>query len=175
MEENHMQNHLISGILFNGKAALIIIHGLRKTPGIEGQILGLVSKANIDVDMIAESPSDEDKMNFTFTIEQKDHHKALPLIQKFGTLQPQVSVTSYTNVAKLSLVGIGMRSHTGVTYHMFKALGEKEIHIRMITTSETKISIIIDEENVELAIAALHEEFEIDRGNKVKQMVFMEI
>jgi aspartate kinase len=168
-----MQNHLVSGILCNGKAAMITLLDLPNRPGIEGEILNRVSMADIDVDMIAESVTDTGK-NLTFSIERKDYKKTLKVMQELLTKESNAAIESASNVAKLSLAGIGMRSHAGVTYHMFKTLGEKDIHVRMITTSETKISIIIDEKDVEQAIAALHDEFELKKGSKDRSP-FMEI
>ncbi len=168
-----MQNHLVSGILFNGKAAMITLMDLSNRVGIEGEILDGISKADIEVDMIALSATEKGK-NLTFSIERKHYKKALTIIKKLIVEERVASIESDDNVAKLSLAGIGMRSHAGVTYHMFKALGEKDIHVRMITTSETKISIIIDEQNVEQAIAALHDEFELNKDSKGKSP-FMEI
>lgn len=168
-----MQNHLVSGILFNGKTAMITLMDLSDRAGIEGEILDGVSQANIEVDMIAESVTEKGK-NLSFSIERKDYNKTLSIMKKLLANEPQASIESDDNVAKLSISGIGMCSHAGVTYHMFKALGEKDIHIRMITTSETKISIIIDEKNIEQAIAALHDEFELRKDSKGKSP-FMEI
>jgi aspartate kinase len=168
-----MQNHLVSGILFNGKAAMITLLHLPNRPDVEGKILNVVSIADIEVDMIAESVTDKGK-NLTFSIERQDYKKTLSVIQKLFAGEPNALIESATDVAKLSLTGIGMRSHAGVTYHMFKTLSEKDIRIRMITTSETKISIIIDEKDVEQAIAALHDEFELKKNSNGKS-AFMEM
>lgn len=174
-EENIMQKRLVSGIAFSREEAIIAINGVPNRAGIEGYILGLVSDANIEIDMIAQNATDKDTTDFTFTQHRKDYPKTLSIIERISREIGAMSVKSNPKVAKLSLVGVGMRSHTGVASKMFQALGEKGINIQMITTSEIKISVVIDEEQLEHGVRAIHEAFELDKLAVEKQQTFMEI
>jgi aspartate kinase len=174
-EDKIMQKRLVSGIAFSREEAIIAINGMPNRPGIEGHILGLVSDANIEIDMIAQNATSKETADFTFTVQRKDYLKTLDLINHLTKEFRDITVKSNAHVAKLSLVGIGMRSHTGVASKMFQALGKTSINIQMITTSEIKISVVIDEENLEQGIRAVHEAFELDKIQSDKQQAFMEI
>lgn len=173
-EDKIMQRHLVSGIAFSREEAIIALNDVPNRAGIEGQILGLVSDANIEIDMIAQNATDKETNDFTFTLHRKDFPKTLKIIQDFAATLGIASVKSNTKVAKLSLVGIGMRSHSGVASKMFQALGNESINIQMITTSEIKISVVIDEESLERGIHAVHTAFELDKLPTDKKRSLME-
>jgi len=162
-EEKIMEKRLVSGIAFSREEAIIAINGVPNRAGVEGYILGLVSDANIEIDMIAQNATDKDTTDFTFTQNRKDYIKSLNIIQKIAKELGAIAVKSNANVAKLSLVGIGMRSHTGVASKMFQALGGIGVNIQMITTSEIKISVIIDESHLEKSVQAVHSAFGLDQ------------
>lgn len=174
-EEKIMQKRLVSGIAFSREEAIIAINGVPNKAGIEGYILGQISDANIEIDMIAQNATDKDTTDFTFTQHRKDYAKTLTIMQRLGNELGAFSVKTNENVAKLSLIGVGMRSHTGVASKMFKALGDVGINIQMITTSEIKISVIINEDCLEKGVRAIHEAFELDKLSKEKQQVFLEL
>lgn len=162
-EDRVMQKRLVSGIAFSREEAVISLTGLPKKIGIEGRILECISDANIEIDMIAQNTTAENTTDFTFTVNRREHPNALKLIAKLNEELGEFAVKTNAKVAKLSLVGIGMRSHAGVAATMFKALGQAQIPIQMITTSEIKISVIIDETMLENAISVVHKAFELDK------------
>lgn len=162
-EDRVMQKRLVSGIAFSREEAVISLTGLPKKIGIEGRILECISDANIEIDMIAQNTTAENTTDFTFTVNRREHPNALKLIAKLNEEFGEFAVKTNAKVAKLSLVGIGMRSHAGVAATMFKALGQAQIPIQMITTSEIKISVIIDETMLENAISVVHKAFELDK------------
>lgn len=172
-EDKIMQRRLVSGIAFSREEAIIALNGVPNRAGIEGQILGLVSDANIEIDMIAQNATNKESNDFTFTLHRKDFPKTLKVIQQLAD-ELGATVNSNTKVAKLSLVGIGMRSHSGVASKMFKTLGDEGINIQMITTSEIKISVVIDEERLEQAVHAVHTAFELDKLPNEKKYALME-
>jgi len=174
-EEKIMQRRLVSGIAFSREEAIIAINGVPNRPGMEGYILSMVSDANIEIDMIAQNATDKETADFTFTVQRKDYPTTLELVNHLMNEFPNASIKSNPHVAKLSLVGIGMRSHTGVASKMFQALGKIGINIQMITTSEIKISVVLNEEFLEQGVRAVHEAFELDKLTPEKQQVFMEI
>jgi aspartate kinase len=175
-EENIMQKRLVSGLAFSREEAIIALSGIPNRAGIEGEILTQVSQANIEIDMIAQNATNPIHTDFTFTVQRKDYPKALKLMQKLAAdLGKDVTVKSNPGVAKLSLIGLGMRSHTGVASAMFRALGDTNINIQMITTSEIKISVIIDEEWLDKGVKAVHDAFELDKISSEKQHAFMEL
>jgi aspartate kinase len=174
-EDKIMQKRLVSGIAFSREEAIITLNGVPNRPGIEGHILGLVSDANIEIDMIAQNATDKETNDLTFTLHRKDYPNTLKIIQQIAQELPIASVKSNTKVAKLSLVGIGMRSHSGVASKMFQALGQAGINISMITTSEIKISVIIEEESLEKGVHAVHTAFELDKQPSQQKQMFMEV
>ncbi len=173
-EDKIMQKRLVSGVAFSREEAIITLNGVPNRPGIEGYILGLVSDAHIEIDMIAQNATDKETNDLTFTLHRKDYPNTLKIIQKIADELPIASIKSNTKVAKLSLVGIGMRSHPGVASKMFQALGQAGINISMITTSEIKISVIIEEESLEHGVHAVHTAFELDKQPSEQKQMFME-
>lgn len=174
-EENILQKRLVSGIAFSREEALVALSGMPNRPGVEGHILSMISAANIEIDMIAQNATDKETADFTFTVPRKDYPQTLKIMQQLADEYGAISPKSNPKVAKLSLVGIGMRSHAGVASNMFTALGKVGINIQMITTSEIKISVVIDEDSLESGVRAVHEAFELDKLSVEKQQAFMEI
>jgi aspartate kinase len=174
-EEEIMTKRLVSGIAFSREEAIIALSDVPNQVGIEGYILGEVSKANIEVDMIAQNATDKDTIDFTFTLKRKDYAKTLKLMESIAKELNATSVKGDEKVAKLSLVGIGMRSHAGVASTMFKALGDVNITIQMITTSEIKISVVIAEEQLEQGVRAVHQVFELDKLTPDKHHAAVEL
>lgn len=173
-EENIINKRLVSGIAFSREEALIALSGVPNRAGMEGDILAQVSEANIEIDMIAQNASDKEITDFTFTVQRKDYPKVSKIIEKLAKDLGAVSLKSNPKVAKLSLVGVGMRSHSGVATNMFRALGSAGINIQMITTSEIKISVVINEDSLEPGVRAVHQAFELDKLPEEKQQAFLE-
>jgi aspartate kinase len=161
-----MEQAAISGIAFNRDEAKISLLGVSDTPGIAYKILGSVAEANIDVDMIIQNLSKDGLTDFSFTVHRNDYAKAMDLLNSkiAGELNVQ-QVAGDAKICKVSVVGIGMRSHAGVASKMFRSLSEEGINIQMISTSEIKISVVIDEKYMELAVRALHRAFDLDQDN----------
>ena len=161
-----MEQAAISGIAFNRDEAKISLLGVSDTPGIAYNILGIVAEANIDVDMIIQNLSKDGLTDFSFTVHRNDYAKAMDLLNSkiAGELNVQ-QVAGDPKICKVSVVGIGMRSHAGVASKMFRSLSEEGINIQMISTSEIKISVVIDEKYMELAVRALHRAFNLDQDN----------
>ncbi len=172
-EEKIMEKRLVSGIAFSREEAIISLSGVPNRAGIEGQILGLVSEANIEIDMIAQNATKE-TTDFTFTLHRKDYPNTLKLVKELANKLGAISVKGNAKVAKLSLVGAGMRSHSGVASTMFQALGSADINIQMITTSEIKISVVIDEDFLEKGVRSVHTAFGLDKRPSIEQQVFIE-
>ena len=163
-EDEKMEQAVVSGIAFNRDEAKISVMGVPDKPGIAFQILGPVADANIDVDVIIQNVSHDGKTDFSFTVHRNDYARAIELLK--GTVAPQTGaagVTGDPKICKVSIVGIGMRSHVGVASKMFRALSEEGINIQMISTSEIKTSVVIDEKYMELAVRALHKAFDLDQ------------
>lgn len=162
--DTNMEKPIISGIAFNRDEAKVIIRGVPDKPGIASNILSPVGDANIEIDMIVQNVASDNTTDFTFTVHRNDYQKTLDLLQKIANEIGARKVAGDTNVVKVSLVGVGMRSHAGVASKMFKVLAENDINIQMISTSEIKISVVILEEKLEAAVKALHAAFELDRS-----------
>lgn len=164
-EDEKMEQAVISGIAFQRDEARIAVMGVPDKPGIAYQILGPVADANIDVDMIIQNTSVDGKTDFTFTVGRGDYQRAMDILthQADGQVNAQ-TVLGDPKVSKVSVVGVGMRSHVGVASKMFRTLSEEGINIQMISTSEIKISVLIDEKYMELAVRALHKAFELDQA-----------
>ena len=163
-EDEKMEQAIVSGIAFNRDEAKISVLGVPDKPGIAYQILGAVAQANIEVDMIIQNISRDGKTDFSFTVHRNDHAKTLDLLK--SQVIPELGaaeVVGDTKICKVSIVGIGMRSHVGVASKMFKTLSEEGINIQMISTSEIKTSVVIDEKYMELAVRALHKTFDLDQ------------
>ncbi|QDC46416.1 aspartate kinase [Candidatus Methylopumilus universalis] len=162
-EKNNMEDPIISGIAFNRDEAKVSILGVPDKPGIAYQILGPIADANIDVDMIIQNVGTVGTTDFTFTVNRIDLSKALGILnEKVKGHVNAREVNGNDKIAKVSIVGVGMRSHVGVASQMFRTLSEEGINIDMISTSEIKISVLIDEKYLELAVRALHKAFGLD-------------
>jgi aspartate kinase len=162
-EDEKMEQAVVSGIAFNRDEAKISLLGVPDKPGVAFQILGPVADANIDVDVIIQNVSHDGRTDFSFTVHRNDYQRTLDLLR--STVQPALNVATVTGdpkICKVSIVGIGMRSHVGVASKMFRCLSEEGINIQMITTSEIKTSVVIDEKYMELAVRALHKAFDLD-------------
>ena len=162
-EENVMEAPTIVGIAFNRDEAKLTVIGVPDTPGVAYQILGPIGEANIEVDVILQNVGDEGKTDFTFTVARNDLEKAERILDSYVDDLGAMEWRSDSKIAKVSVVGVGMRSHAGVAANMFKALAEVGVNIQMISTSEIKISVIIEEKFLELAVRTLHSAFGLDQ------------
>lgn len=173
-EEKVMQKRLVSGIAFSREEAVISLTGVPRQLGIEGLILSKISEANIEIDMIAQNASTDERVDFTFTVLRRDFPKAIAIVETLSQQIGPFTIKTNPKVAKLSLVGIGMRSHTGVASTMFQALGGAGIAIHMITTSEIRISVLVDEVLLEKGVRAIHSAFELDKLPQTHEKTFIE-
>jgi len=162
-EDKVMEKPLISGIAFNRDEAKLMILGVPDRPGVAYQIVGPISDANIDIDMIIQNQGVDGTTDFTFTVHRNDCPAALDILKAQAERLGAREVLADDGIVKVSLVGIGMKSHAGIAARMFEVLAEKGINIQMIGTTEIKISVIIDEEHLETAVQALHDAFELER------------
>ena len=163
LEENNMENGLVSGIAFQKDQVKFTLHGVSDTPGMAYGILGPLSDANIEVDVIVQNVSVNGKTDFTFTVSKEDEIAATAVIETLkGSLEFDDLLID-SSIAKVSLVGVGMRTHAGIASSAFKALSEAGINIQMISTSEIKITIVIQENETDQAVNALHSEFELEK------------
>jgi aspartate kinase len=163
-EETNMEQAVISGIAFNRDEAKITILGVPDKPGVAFHILGPIAEANVEVDMIIQNQSVDGKTDFTFTVSRNEYARAMSVLEGVKADIGAASVTGDAKVSKVSAVGVGMRSHVGVASQMFRTLSEEGINIRMISTSEIKISVLIDEKYMELAVRALHKAFGLEQA-----------
>ncbi|HEJ5119369.1 TPA: aspartate kinase [Pseudomonas aeruginosa] len=161
-EEESMEQPIISGIAFNRDEAKLTIRGVPDTPGVAFKILGPISAANVEVDMIVQNVAHDNTTDFTFTVHRNDYLNALEILKQTAANIGAREAIGDTNIAKVSIVGVGMRSHAGVASRMFEALAKENINIQMISTSEIKVSVVIEEKYLELAVRALHTAFELD-------------
>ena len=164
-EEENMEQPIISGIAFNRDEAKITVLGVPDRPGIAYQILGPIADANIEVDMIIQNVSADGTTDFTFTVHKNELGKALAILK--DKVQGHISareIIGDDKIAKVSVVGVGMRSHVGIASQMFRTLAEEGINIQMISTSEIKISVVVDEKYMELAVRVLHKAFELEEA-----------
>ncbi len=161
-EEDDMEEALISGIAFNRDEAKLTIVGVEDQPGIASKLLTPIANANIEVDMIIQNIAADSTTDFTFTVHRNDYDKALKTLQNVAKNVNAREVTGDNKIVKISLVGVGMRSHAGIASKMFDTLADEGINIRMISTSEIKISVVVDEKYLELGVRALHEAFELE-------------
>jgi len=157
-----MEQPIISGIAFNRDEAKVTLLGVPDKPGVAYQILGPIAEANIDVDMIVQNVGHDGTTDFSFTVSKNDLKKALGILEEVKRALGARAVEGDRSVCKVSIVGVGMRSHPGVAAKMFKVLADEGINIQMISTSEIKISVVIDEKYLELAVRALHKAFDLD-------------
>jgi aspartate kinase len=163
-EDEKMEQAVVSGIAFNRDEAKISLMGVTDKPGIAHMILGPVADANIDVDVIIQNVSHDGRTDFSFTVHRNDYQRTMDLLKaKVLPLTGATDLIGDAKICKVSIVGIGMRSHVGVASRMFRVLSEEGINIQMITTSEIKTSVVIDEKYMELAVRALHKAFDLDQ------------
>ncbi|MEO8056960.1 MAG: aspartate kinase [Burkholderiales bacterium] len=163
-EDEKMEQAVVSGIAFNRDEAKISLMGVTDKPGIAHLILGPVADANIDVDVIIQNVSHDGRTDFSFTVHRNDYQRTMDLLKaKVLPLTGATDLVGDAKICKVSIVGIGMRSHVGVASRMFSVLSEEGINIQMITTSEIKTSVVIDEKYMELAVRALHKAFDLDQ------------
>jgi aspartate kinase len=163
-EGKNMEEPIISGIAFNRDEAKLTVQGVPDRPGIAYQILGPVADANIDVDMIIQNVGHDGATDFSFTVNRSEFEKAKAVLEGVRQHIGAREIAGDNKVCKVSAVGVGMRSHPGVASQMFRALAEEGINIRMISTSEIKISVVLDEKYLELAVRVLHRAFGLDQG-----------
>ena len=166
-EDPHMamEKAVISGVAFNRDEAKITVHDVPDRPGIAYAILGPIADANIDVDVIVQNVGHDGMTDMTFTVHRSDYARAVKLLK--GQVQPHIKcrdITGDERIAKVSIVGMGMRSHAGIAAQMFRTLAEEGINIQMISTSEIKITVVIEAKYTELAVRVLHKAFELDQG-----------
>jgi len=163
-EDENMETALISGIAHNRDEAKLTIVGVPDKPGIASKILGPIADANIEVDMIVQNVGLDNTTDFTFTVNRDDYDKALSILQKTAKAIKAKDVSGDNKIVKVSVVGVGMRSHAGIANIMFKALADEGINIQMISTSEIKVSVVVDEKYLELGVRTLHAAFGLENG-----------
>ncbi len=164
LEEEAMEDPLISGIAFNRDEAQLTVLGVPDRPGVAFSILGAVSDANVEVDMIVQNIGRDGTTDFTFTVHRNDYERALEIVRARAGDVGAREVSGNNRIVKLSLVGVGMRSHAGIASTMFRALADEGINIHMISTSEIKISVVVDEKYLELGVRALHDAFQLEQA-----------
>jgi len=167
--EDTMEQPVISGIAFNRDEAKLTITGVPDIPGVASKILGPISDSNVEVDMILQNVSAEGLTDFTFTVHRNDYDQAFETIKTIAKSLNAKGAIGSEKIAKVSIVGVGMRSHAGVASRMFESLANENINIQMISTSEIKVSVVIDEKYLELAVRALHSTFEMDQPQTVEE------
>ncbi len=163
-EEDEMEQAIISGIAFNRDEAQLTISGVPDKPGVASDILGPITEANIEIDMIVQNVGEDDTTDFTFTVHRNDYSRALDLLKSTGEKLGARKVKGNDSIVKISLVGVGMRSHAGIASSMFAALAKEGINILMISTSEIKISVVVDEKYLELGVRTLHSAFGLEEA-----------
>ena len=163
-EESQMESALISGIAFNRDEAKLTITGVPDLPGVASKILCPVADSNIEVDMIIQNIAADSTTDFTFTVHRNDYQQSIEILEQVCQNLGAKEVTGDDSIVKISIVGVGMRSHSGIASNMFKTLAEEGINIRMISTSEIKISVVVDEKYLELAVRALHKAFDLEKS-----------
>jgi len=162
-EDPQMEEAVVSGIAFNRDEAKLTVIGVPDQPGIAHRILGPIADANIEVDMIIQNIAEDATTDVTFTVHRRDYVQAMEILQRAAKTLGARQVTGDNKIIKISLVGVGMRSHAGIASKMFEALSQEGINIRMISTSEIKISVVVDEKYLELGVRALHDAFQLDQ------------
>ncbi len=164
-ENDNMEQPVISGIAFNRDEAKITVVGVPDHPGVAYQILGPVADANIDVDMIVQNVGHAATADFTFTVHRNDFAKTMDIVKATASALGAREVSGDDKIAKVSIVGVGMRSHVGVARRMFETLSKENINLQMISTSEIKISVVVEDKYMELAVRALHQAFDLDKAS----------
>ena len=163
-EDENMEKAVVAGIAFDRNEARINVKGVPDKPGIAYQILGPVSDANIEVDMIIQNVGDNGTTDFSFTVPRGEYQKALSILRDLQGHLGAADINGDDKIAKVSIVGVGMRSHCGIASTMFRTLAEEGINIQLISTSEIKVSVLIDEKYLELAVRVLHKAFGLDQA-----------
>ncbi len=163
-EDKQMEQPIISGIAFNRDEAKLTVLGIPDRPGIAYQVLGPIADANIDVDMIIQNIGHDGTTDFSFTVNRSEYAKAMDILKASGEKLGARGVVGDNKICKVSAVGVGMRSHPGVASKMFNVLGAEGINIQMISTSEIKISVVVEEKYLELAVRVLHKAFGLEQG-----------
>jgi len=163
VEDKEMEQPLISGIAFNRDEAKLTILGVPDEPGVASRILGPVADANIEIDMIVQNVAADSTTDFTFTVHRNDFQRGKEVLDKIAKELGAREVSGDDKIVKISLVGVGMRSHAGIASKMFSTLAAESINIRMISTSEIKISVVVDEKYLELGVRALHQAFDLEQ------------
>lgn len=163
-EEKEMEAPLISGIAFNRDEAKLVLRGVPDRPGIAAHILGEIGEANINVDMIVQNVGADGNADFTFTVHRGDYKKALEILKNVARGLKAREASGDDKIVKISVVGVGMRSHAGIAAQMFRALANEGINIQMISTSEIKVSVVVEEKYLELGVRALHSAFGLEKG-----------
>src|SRR5690606_35204612 len=158
-DDSQMEVPIISGIAFTRDEAKVTVSGVPDVPGVAYRVIGPVSDANIEVDVIVQNVSADGTTDITFTVKRQDAEKARAILENLAGEMSARKVSVDTKIAKISLVGVGMRSHAGIASKMFKTLADESINIKIITTSEIKISVVIEEKYLELAVRSLHSAF----------------
>jgi aspartate kinase len=167
-EDEKMEQALISGIAFNRDEAKLTVIGVPDTPGVAHQLLGPIADANIEVDMIVQNIApDGATTDFTFTVNRNDYNRAIDILTRTATELGAREVSGDNKIVKVSLVGVGMRSHAGIASTMFGTLAKEGVNIRMISTSEIKVSVVIDEKYLELAVRSLHDAFDLSQPPRI--------
>lgn len=164
-EDDSMEKAVISGIAFNRDEAKLTVLGVPDQPGVAHSILGAIGDANIEVDMIIQNVGDDGTTDFTFTVHRNDYDRALAILQKTAKDLNAREVSGDNGIVKISVVGVGMRSHAGIASKMFESLAKEGINIRMISTSEIKISVVVDEKYLELGVRTLHDTFNLAQAS----------
>jgi aspartate kinase len=165
-DDDDMEKPVVSGIAFNRDEAKLTIRGIPDEPGIAARVLGAVGRANIEVDVIVQNVAQDNTASLTFTVHRNEMNKAEEVLKTVAKELGATTVESDANIAKVALVGVGMRSHAGVAATMFEALAKDNINIQMISTSEIKITVVIDERYLELAVRGLHSAFDLGEQDK---------
>ncbi len=163
LEDDSMEDPLVSGIAFNRDEAQLTVKGVPDRPGVAAHILGPIADENIEVDMIVQNVGSDETTDFTFTVHRNDYERCMKVLENTVVDLGGGQVGGDPHIVKLSLVGVGMRSHAGIASRMFTALAQEKINIRMISTSEIKISVVVEEKYLELGVRVLHEAFELDQ------------
>jgi len=164
-EDEGVEQALISGIAFNRDEAKLTVLGVPDQPGVAHRILGPIANANIEVDMIIQNIAPDGKTtDFTFTVHRNDYQRGMEILRQTAEQMGASQVSGDARIVKISLVGVGMRSHAGIASTMFETLAKESINIRMISTSEIKVSVVVDEKYLELGVRALHQAFQLDQA-----------
>jgi aspartate kinase len=163
VEEEDMEKALVSGIAHNEDEAKVTIIGVPDRPGIAHAVVGAVARENVNVDMIIQNQGEHGKTDFTFTVPRSDYQLVMDTLEPICKEIEAEALTGSDRIAKISVVGVGMRNHAGVADRMFEALAREGVNIQMIATSEIKVSVVVDQKYTELAVRALHEAFELDK------------